>query len=838
MSPPPEVKIDMKVGEVREGGKATALEVGRHEGPLTLQVFGTPPGDVKRFLAPPAARRTFVNRDRELGEIVSAVQSRGRVLLHGMPGIGKTALAIAAAQKVHGAGSFKDGILWVSDIRRAPIESVCDAIARRLGQQEIPRLPPGEKPDAIRELLAASGELFLVLDHLDSGDTAQWVVDRTVPENVAVLIASRIRHPVGGLEIPVKPLDPDSAALLFRQESGAAERDAGVAREICSLLENHPLALVLAAGRVRIENMPLTRLKERLEKETGLDSLRLGEGEDKSRSVWASLELSYAELDEKHCRVLGRLCACFDRPVGLQLLAEITGLSLDECEDCVGRLVSRSLAERSEDRVGVQRLVRDFGRRRLGSELPAVQDRVAEAVRSYLSRYSEKSPLHYDLLEAEAGNLIGSARYAASRGDWAAVLQVVQTLASPVSGVLSVRGYWTELVLLLQLGIQAAEKSNDPRLLARFKHNLATICQSRGDYSEAQRLYQENLAFFRGEADRRATAATLHNFGVLSRLRGEHQEARRYLQESREIKEDPQYEKYLSTTMHELGQLAERETDFEAALQFYSKSIELDAKYPDPVGTAANWQQIGVIKQIQGDPDEAERLYLHALEVYRQFSDRSRIAYLHFSLGRLRSEKGDFDGAMSLLGESLKASKALGARSLQGDVLYELGVVSRERGRSEEAGSFFEQSLKIQTSLGAAEGLAFCQSRVGRLAREAGRFPEALRLEETALAAFRKLGNRLGMADCLCELGALALASGNHQEAGKMYRESLQGSEDVGYKLGAARSLYGLGNLEEKRGNRPEAGNHYRRALEISSLLGSPLAESVRRKLEGLEKAG
>ena len=838
MSPPPEIKIDMKVGEVREGGKATALEVGRHEGPLTLQVFGTPPGDVKRFLAPPAARRTFVNRERELQEIVSAVQSRGRVLLHGMPGIGKTALAIAAAQKVHGAGSFNDGILWVSEIRRAPIESVCDAIARRLGQQEIPRLPPGEKPDAIRELLAASGELFLVLDHLDSADTAQWVVDRIVPENVALLIASRIRHPVDGLEIPVKPLDPESAALLFRRESGTAEGDAGMAAEICSLLENHPLALVIAAGRVRIENMPLARLKARLEQESGLDSLRLGEGGDKNRSVWASLELSYAELDEKHCRVLDHLCACFDRPVGLQLLAEITGLSVDECEDCVGRLVSQSLAERSEDRVGVQRLVRDFGRRRLGSELPSVQDRVAGGVRSFVSKYSEKSPRHYDLLEAEAGSLIGSARHAASRGDWSAVLEIVQALASPVSGLLSVRGYWTEVVVLLQLGIQAAEKTNAPAVVVRFKHNLATICQSRGDFSEAQKLYLENLAFFRGEADRRATAATLHNLGVLARLRGEHDDARRYLQESREIKEDPQYEKYLSTTIHELGQLAERGTDFEAALQFYSKSIELDAKYPDPVGTAANWQQIGVIRQAQGDPEEAERLYLRALEIYRQFSDRSRTAYLQFSLGRLRSEKGDFDGAMNLLGESLKTSKLLGARSFQGEVLYELGVVSQERGLPDEAGPLFEQSLKIHTSLGAAEGVALCQSRLGRLAREAGRFPEALRLGEAGLAAFRKLGNRLGIADCLYELGALALGSGNHQDAEKLYREGLQVSEAVGYKFGAARSLFGLGNLEEARENRPEAGNHYRRALEISSLLGSPLAESVRRKLEGLDRAG
>jgi tetratricopeptide (TPR) repeat protein len=834
-SSPAQVNIDLSDVTVHNGGSVTALELGKHEGPLTLQVFGTAPANIKHFLAPPSALRVFVGRNRELSQIISAIQSAQRVLLHGMPGVGKSALAITAAQKMHDSGYFKDGILWISDIRKAPIESVCDAIARRLGDKEIPQLPSNDKPDATRELLATFDKMLIVLDHLDSIKTAQALIENTIPVNIAVLVASRQRHPIGELEIQVNPLETEEAIHLFREASGCNIGDNDLIGEICSSLENHPLALVISAARVKIERMSLSRLKERLEMGNRMDILKFGEEEDKRRSVWASLNLSFADLDSMQCLVLTRLSACFDRTVGLELLAVICNLPIDRCEDYIGQLVACSLAERSEQRIGLQRLVRDFGRQRLGDELPDIQNGVTAAVISYLAKYSENIPQHYDLLEAEAGNLIGTARYSANREDWAVVLELVKSLAQPVSGLLSVRGYWTELVDLLQLGIKAAEKINDLENVGRFRHNLATIMQSRGEYVEAQKLYQENLIHFRTQNNRRAIAATLNNLGALARLKGEYVEANRYLNESREIKEDPMFEKYLASTLHELGQLAEHKTAFSTALKFYGKSLDLDNKYQDKIGMAINWQQIGTVKQIQGNPEEAERLYRQSLEVYEKFSDRGNTAGLQRSLGSLLEERGDYDGAIKLLNESYLTSKSLGARSLQGQVLYELGITYLEEGQLEEANNHFVLSLKIATSLGEVEGIAFCESRLGVGNRLEGNTIEALRQQKKALVTFKKLGNRMGIAGCLYELGNLARERKSGEEAEYLYRKSLHLREIVGHKLGIAEVLLALGILKEENGEKQEAAQYYRKAMEIFSLIGSPFGNSVKKRLEELD---
>lgn len=834
-SSPVKVNIDLSEVTVHNGGSVTALELGKHEGSLTLQVFGTAPANIKHFLAPPTTQRIFVGRSQELSQIISAIQSDQRVLLYGMPGVGKSVLSIAAAQEMHQSGYFKDGILWISDIRKAPFESVCDAIARRLGDKEIAQLPSSDKIDATRELLATFDKMLIVLDHLDSDKTARALIENTIPGNIAVLVASRQRHPIGDLEIQVNPLETKEAIQLFREASGCSFGDNDLIGEICSSLENHPLALVISATRIKIERMSLSRLKERLENGNRLDVLKFGKEEDKHRSVRVSLSLSFDDLDPMQCLILTRLSACFDKTVGLELLAVICDLSIDRCEDYVGQLVACSLAERSEERVGLQRLVRDFGRQRLGDELPKIQDGVAAAVINYVAKYAEKIPQHYDLLEAEAGNLIGTARYSASRGNWAVVLELVRSLAQPVSGLLSVRGYWTELVDLLQLGIQAAEKIKDLENIGRFRHNLATIMQSRGEYIEAQKLYNENLIDFRTQNNRRAISATLNNLGVLARLKGEYTIASLYLNESREIKEDPLFEKFLSSTLHELGQLAEHKTEFKTALQFYQKSLELDIKYQEKIGMALTWQQIGTIMQIQGNQEEAERFYHQSMEVYEKFSDRGNIAGLKRSLGSLLKERGDFEGAVILLTESQKTSKSLGARSLQGHVLHEFGITFQEAGRFEEAKNCFEQSLKIATSLGEVEVIAFCENRLGIFKRKAGQIIEALRLQKRVLVTFKKLGNRLGIADCLYELGNLAWERRNSEEAENLYNKTLHLREIVGHKLGIAEVMFAMGNLKEENGKRTEASQYYQKAMEIYSLIGSPYNNMVKKRFEELE---
>jgi tetratricopeptide (TPR) repeat protein len=831
-----QISIEQNVGEIANGGRATALEIKQHKGSLTLQMFGTKGGDIRRFHAPPTARRTLVGRERELVQVAAEVEGRRRTLIYGMPGIGKTALASAVVNQLHNNRVFKKGILWVNEIRNGSIESVCDAIARRLGDQEAPRLPPHEKPDATRDLLESHKDLLVVLDYLDSAKTAQMLSEFVIPEDSGLLITSRMHHPVSDVDVHIGPLVPDSAIELFRRAARIGNRGDGIVADICDLLGFHPLALWIAASRIRIEGMSLARLKQRLEEETTrLKSLRLGNGEDKNRSVWISLNMSYERLNQAQRRVIARLAACFDCTVSLGLLASVCNLPSLDCEDNIGLLVAQSLVDRSEDRLSLQPLVRDFARDVLGDRLPEVQDEIVAAVRMYVADHGDKNSAHYDALESEVGNLIGTVHYAASREDWKTVLEVGKALGLPVSGVLAVRGYWSELLALDQLGIEAAEKRGAVQTMTRFKHSAASILQSRGDYELSGRLYKENLAVFEEQRDELAEAMTLHNLGVIAWEQGDYEEARTFLNQSRALKERSGYDRYLASTLHQLGLLAEDQSNLETATSLYNESCKLDEEFQNPVGRAVNRQQMAVVQQLQGNVEEAHDLLQESLDIYKLFSDRARIATAQRCLGRLMYEQGEYDTALDLLTESLKTARSLHARPLVVQTLYDVGVLAQEKGEFQEARSSFVESLQGATALGAAKHIAYCQYRLGALAREKGEYTEARHLCNRGKVIFEKLGMRLGIADCLHELGHLAQAQDQPDEAEEYYRHSLQIRNAVGHKLGIAHSQHALGELAQARNHIGEAREHFRKSLELYTASGAPRAAVARRRLQSLE---
>lgn len=831
----PNPNIRMDVGIIRDDGKATALAVDKLDGSLTVNVMpGAPPERSRPVLVPPKGPINFVNRERELAQLLTALETRRTVLLFGMPGIGKTALALVAAKTLYDRHTFKDGILWVSEIGTAAVDSVCEAIARGLGDKVVAQLPSGSKPDATREALARFPDLLVVLDGLESSDTAQTMADSVIPENLGLLVTSRTHLSSMELDIPIGALAPASAVNLFCDTAKLVQGDNPLSGEICTQLDYHPLALVIAACRVHIEQMPLQRLKNRLEKENMLAALELGDGKDKNRSIWASLNVSYAGLNSDQCQVLTYLAGCFGATTGIELLAEVCALSVDECEDHIGQLVERSLVERSGERLALQRLVRDFGRDALGEQLSVIQDKLIAATCTYLSRYTNQSPAHHTALELEVGNLLGAVRYAVLRKDWTSTVVLTKTLGLPTSGMLSVRGYWTELVEICRLGIQAATMAGDTRASVRFKHNLATSLTSRGEYAEARRLYEEDIAASTTEDDQQALAATWHNLGALARMEGDYATARTDLLKSQSIKQKPEYERYLASTQHELGQIAAHQSDLIAAQTLFEASRQLDEKYQNRVGVALNQEQLGRIKQLQGDPNEARRLYLDSWEVYRQSNNKDNIAGVQLRLGQLSCEQGDYDQARDLLQQSMLAGQALGAQDHIGKVLYELGVLAQEQGQRSEAHSCYERSLKVASTLHAIKTTAHCQLKLGTLAREDSQHADARRLCDEARSIFERLGDRIGLADSLHELGCLAQALEKPDEAKNLLEQSLRIRTEVGYKLGVARSLFALGQLAQAQRSNVEAKSLYEKSLAGFEVLASPQADIVRRSLKSL----
>ncbi len=152
--------------------------------------------DDARVLTPPASRVKLFGRDTDLDRAQHALQAGQTVLVHGMGGIGKTALALKVAKRLHESKTFPDGVLWINEVGRADVTSICDAVARALGNDTIPKLAADDPLQRQQKLLDTrqlleSKRLVLILDDLGSPQTARDFLQHCLPVNRGVLFTSR-----------------------------------------------------------------------------------------------------------------------------------------------------------------------------------------------------------------------------------------------------------------------------------------------------------------------------------------------------------------------------------------------------------------------------------------------------------------------------------------------------------------------------------------------------------------------------------------------------------------------------------------------------------------------
>jgi tetratricopeptide (TPR) repeat protein len=815
---------------VEAGGSATAVQVDKVEGgvTVTLPTYGTP-ARAPRLHVPPAARGRFFGREELLAEVTAAVLQRQPTLLYGVGGIGKTALAAAAAQRLHAERAFGGGALWVSEVGQAPLAAVCDAIARQLGDEEIPRLPPPAKPDAVRDLLADRSDLLLVLDHLRDYRTARSFVEDCLPAKVALLATSRSRHTAFEADFRVGRLSRAEAAQLFRDRA-RLDLDGALVEEICALLDDHPLALVIAAGRVRTEGIPAASLRGRLADERRrLAALDIGDGGDRSQSVRLSLQLSYDDLPPAPQRAFTALAACFGPTTGITRLAELLDVPAADCEDLVGRLAAQSLAEREGGRISLLRLLRDFGLHALGDGRLAVRDRLVEVMRQHAERHRQPTPENYDQLEEELANLLGALRYAAERPLWPAALALAHVLARPVSGALGVRGYWGELIAAGKLGVEAAQQACAPEDQAELAVCVAISLHRRGEYGEARRYYQMALDISRQRQDQETISQALHNLGMLAQSQGQYAEAHDLYQQSLTIKRDQLQDKVgMARTLHELGRLAGNRGNYAEAQSFFDQSLALKRELGDEVGVAVTLWNKGRTYAEQGEYEEARRLHEESLRIATRRGDRQGIALARYHLGRIAHAQGDYAGSRAAYQESLATFRALRAQANAAGMLHDLGRLALRQGDYAEARARYEDSQAMRQAVGDRAGVADGLHQLGLLLAAEGNRGEARRLLEESLATFEQLPDQAGVARAWHELGRLALEEGDVRRAEQLLRQSLELSERIGARGEVARNLRQQARLAEKSGEAAEAERLRREALRLFEQLGWPEAAALR----------
>ncbi len=811
------------------------------------------PGD------PPEGRRGLLHR------IVRALRRGERfVVLCGAGGIGKSALAALAAERL--TGPFPGGVFWTDGAayldRGLDPDAALEPFAAVLGTDFL-KLSRTAKRQEVQALARRLEAPFLwILDNADVADDEVWRLARELPAPSAVLLTTRERPERGGRLFPVGPLTPTEAArLLWTEavrrgwENPPLPTDTAAMRplaEIAALLEGHPLALLIAAALVAD-----------IGPQEALAAVRANpaRGETARR-----FDFSYNRLPEPERALLRRLTP-FAGDFGIEAVEGVVALTPTPGGEAATPSPSPTGERGRVQGEGVRALLLSLSRRSFltptpGGEAatpspsPAERERgrgqgegvryrlhpvlraylraktpdaeYAESVRALVGYYLPRTQEAYEALgdpekalaavawaAAEGVNLLGAQAAALEQG----MGEEAVAFAYALNELFERTGRWDLRRQALENGRSAAPAGS--RDFAALTHNLGILAQDQGDYPEARRLYEESLRLREQLGDRAGVAQTLHNLGALAQAQGDYPEARRLYEESLRIKEQLGDRAGVAQTLHNLGALAQAQGDYPEARRLYEQSLRIKEQLGDRAGVAQTLHNLGALAHAQGDYPEARRLYEESLRLREQLGDRAGVAQTLHQLGILAQDQGDYPQARRLYEQAAEAFRDLGARREQAAVLHQLGMLAQAQGDYPEARRLYEESLRLREQLGDRAGVAQTLHQLGILAHAQGDYPQARRLYEQSLRIKEQLGDRAGVAITLHQLGNLAYLQGDYPEARRLYEESLRLREQLGDRAGVAQTLHNLGALAQAQGDYPEARRLYEQAAEHFRELGA-----------------
>ena len=596
----------------------------------------------------PAPLTTFVGRTRELGEIATLLGCEGvRLLtLTGPGGSGKTRLALRVAADV--LEGFPDGVVLVE---LAPIDNpalVVSAVARALGVREVMGQP------VLETITDRVGDqrLLLLLDNFEQVLSAAPVVDRLLVacQRLKLLVTSRAAlHVSGEHEYPVPPLavpDPElrlaskglmesEAAALFADRAQAVKPDfsvtaanAATVAEICRRLDGLPLAIELAAVRIKLlsPQAMLDRLQQRL-------PLLTGGARDlpaRQQTLRATIEWSYRLLDPTEQRLFARLavfaggCTLSAAEAVCDLGGEVDVLAgLDSLLD--KNLLRRSDGDQEEPRVGMLETIREYA-----LELLKVSGEAAQVARQHAD---------YFLVLAE---------------------QAEGLLSGPDQGM----GFRRIDAGLdnLRVALAWSVAHQQPETTAKLAEGLRLFWEDHGPASGGLRWLDAALKHHEDLSQPTLAKALSTKAGLLLIIRGDREQAKPALKESLQLSRDLGDTTRVVRTLSYMGIVAMQEGDHKQSVALHDEAVALAREQNDSQTLAtALINQSGVL-MLHGDHVEARRTLDESLVLVRQLGDPRGIVYVLTYLATLALAEEDHQQAVPMMEESLALGHELEAR--------------------------------------------------------------------------------------------------------------------------------------------------------------------------------
>lgn len=671
----------------------------------------------------------FIARERDLAAVHGLLMTNRLLTLTGAGGSGKTRLALRVATDL--LAEFTHGVWWVELAALSDPLLVPQAVASVVG---IPERAGCTVTEALADALRPQ-QALLVLDNCEHLLAACAELIETLLRTCAqlrVLVTSRAALTITGESIwlvlplrvpdtyqppPIAVLLTYEAVQLFVERASAVlpsfaltPQNAAAVVQICRRLDGMPLAIELAAARIRALSVEqiVARLDDAYRLLTGGSRLAL----PRHQTLQAAMDWSYDLLSDREQTFFRRLsvfAGTFSLEAAEAICASEPGAAYAVL-DLLSSLIDKSLVlmeQRFIDHGGEARYrlletIRQYGQDKLQACAEAAQ--VRRNHRDWYARLAAQTEAEtleagqervFDRLEAEHDNLRVALGWSLEQQEAEAAAQI----GAAIWRFWHLRGYMSEGRRWLERALAGFSQKNAVRAKAL---NVAAILASlQDDYATARRLAEESLALSRALAEKQQTGYALYILGRLARLEGNYASAVTFFEESLTLFRALGQKHDIALVLSSLGLTVLYLGEDARATALCEASLAISRELGDPRGIASWLTNLGIIMLARGDDKRAQELCEESLAMRRALGYKGGCAHTLAVLGRIALYQGAYEQATACYQESLTLRQETGEKEGIATALEGLAAVWGLQGQVVWAARLYGAAESLRTQLGA-----------------------------------------------------------------------------------------------------------------------------------------
>jgi predicted ATPase/class 3 adenylate cyclase/TolA-binding protein len=529
--------------------------------------------------------------------------------------------------------------------------------------------------------------------------------------------------------------------------------------EICSRLDGIPLAIELAAARIKV--LSVEKIHERLGDRFNLLSAGKRTALPRQQTLRALIDWSYDLLSEKEKKLWSRL-SVFNGGWDLESAEDICSdesIAKGEILDLMSQLAEKSIIiyDEENERYRILESIKQYGEEKL------IESKETDTVFSrHLQYYTDLSVtaapqltgneaiLWLEKLETSHSNIQSAIEWSIEKGDKESGIR----LAGVTGKFWDMRGHYSAGRYLLESTLNNVKGINKS-VIGQALYWSGTLAVVLGDNDKAQNIFEEYLTLSREESDKNGIAKSLTGLGNVFNNRG----------------------------------------NFEQARSLYEESLLIRRELGDKIYIAESLNGLGTISIKHGNSEQGQKYFEECLQIYRELGKKQGISPILCNLGVVAFQQDNFDLAQKYFEESLSLCIEMGDKNVTASSLTGLGTTAHGRGNYELAWKYYEESIVLLKEIGNKRGLAISISNLGFLSQINKNYEEAKKYFEEFLLLSRETGDKNGIAESLLRIGEMEFILGNHEIAKNLFKQCLELRIETSYNAGIAITLLNIAGV-------------------------------------------